>query len=100
MFFQPQTNFDWSRDSVGSSESDTALRLWAALQVEPLRSPRTCHQKIILPSFWACVLASSRDVFQEIFSVSRSTSFWTSLPSSARPRVGTVDLTPFLSFPA
>src|SRR5262245_30156789 len=92
---QPQTNFDLSDENVGSSESDTALRLWPALQVAPLRFPSMCIQKTILPSARARSLASPSDVFQEMAVVSRETSFLTSGPFSAVPLVGTE---PFLSF--
>src|SRR4026208_2302787 len=92
---QPQTNFDLREGKVGSSESDTALRLCPALQVAPFRSPSMCIQKIILWSRRAASFASASAVLQELAVASAATSFLTSGPFSAVPLVGTGE--PFLS---
>src|SRR5262245_5288425 len=97
---QPQTNFDLSEENVGSSESDTALRLWPALQVAPVRSPSMCIQKIIFPSRRAAAWASASEVFQEMAVVRSATSFFTSWPFSAVPLTGTGELFLSLRSPA
>src|SRR5439155_22657234 len=75
MFLKPQTNVFLRRFSTASLESDTALRLWLALQQMPSRSPRACSQKMGLCCSWASCLASSSDDCQATVSFSLVTFF-------------------------
>src|SRR5260221_13337614 len=93
MFLKPQTKLVLSRLSIRSLESDTALKLWLALQHSPFRSPRACSQKIGFFCFFASSLASSNDESHLTWSVSLATFFSTTA-------LGTVAPTSFFSTPA
>src|SRR5262245_41538101 len=82
MFLKPQTKLDLRTPSRRFEESDTALRLWLALQVSPSRSPRACSQKIAFFCSRACVFASSREESQLTSLVSRATFFSTLAPGT------------------
>src|SRR5262249_33766610 len=82
MFLNPQTNDDLRIPSSRVEESDTALRLWLALQVSPSRSPRACSQKIAFFCSRACSFASSRDDSQLTSLVNSATFFSTLAPGT------------------
>src|SRR5437762_12963761 len=92
MFLNPHTNWLFRTFSTPSLESDTALKLWLALQQTPSRSPRACSQKIGLFSFLASALASAIDENQWISSVNLVT-FLSTTP------LGTTAPTSFFSTP-
>src|SRR5262249_49322494 len=75
-----QTKLDLRIPSSRLEESDTALRLWLALQVSPSRSPRACSQKIAFFCSRACSLASSSEDSQLTSLVSKATFFSTRSP--------------------
>src|SRR5712671_4013888 len=85
---QPHTKSCSSSAKVGFVESDTALRLWPALQVLPARSPSMCNQKIGLPELRAAALASSSELCQVIARKRSVTLASTSLDRAAMPLLG------------
>src|SRR5215475_12253331 len=64
MFLYPQTYLLFSLEKTGSCESDTALRLFAALQLKPSSLPSIWTQKTSLWSRFASCFAFSRFVSQ------------------------------------
>src|SRR6267378_1247429 len=85
MFLNPHTNRLFSTLRTWSLESDTALKLWLALQQTPSRSPRACSQRIGLFCFWANSLASASEENQWTWSVSLATFFSTTALGTVAP---------------